>query len=67
MLKQKVISQKLSLRNNRVMNDNNRSDYKHRLYMLKYEKSKSITNMNYGRIKEMENNENELLEKLKQT
>lgn len=37
------------------------------LYRLKYESTKSSTNVNYERIRDMERQETELLEKLKQT
>ena len=50
------------------MKGENRSDgMKKTLYKLKYESTRSTTNMNYEKIKEMEKHETQLLEKLKHT
>jgi len=65
MLKQKVISQKLGARNHRLKTQNRSENLKKTLYRLKYESTKSTTNMHYDRIKEMERQETELLDKLK--
>lgn len=67
MLKQKVISQKLSMRGNRMRTMSSESDYKQSLYKLKYDKTKSLTNYNYDQVQDMEKREQELLERLKHT
>lgn len=67
MLKQKVISQKLGARNSRMRSENRVDTNKKSLYKLKLNNTMSNTQMNYNRIKDMEERENQLLEKLKNT